>query len=686
MRFLRELRAAWLIAIVIGGLVVCEGVTVSAARASTGKTAVQSRVQGVSGPVEARFAPPPLGWDSWNAFMNSINASVIEENARALVSSGLAAAGYRYVNIDEGWWTGKRDARGNIVVNEKQWPGGMAAMARRIHALGLKAGIYTDVGKNGCGYYYPQTGPPEPGSGSEGHYDQDMLQFARWGFDYVKVDWCGGDKEGLDAQVAYTQIAVAIARAEAITGRHMIFSICNWGRQDPWVWGPATGDLWRVSGDISYVPSTATFAGVLTNADTNAPLAEFQHNGRYNDPDMMEVGASGLSAVEDRAHLSLWAVMGAPMILGNDLRTMSPELARLIGNRQMLAVDQDPLGLQGYVVSEDDAGRQVWAKTLYGSGRRAVVLLNRGVQPASVTVRWSDLGLAAVRTIHDVWANRDMRVAGSSSYTALVRPHGAVMLIVNGTDRRAIVLRRPRRQDGSLTFEPIPSVIDGFTVAYLRFSNATRRPQTLMLADNSDPASMITLPATGGQVRAAAMTLQLHTGPNSVTISNVSTPRLRVHSLALMPRPALPPRFLAADPSSQLSGGAQTQSCPSCPSDADVGDIGSGQTGTDGVLTMHVDALHSGRQLLSIWYVNGDVARTFALAVNNQRPQQLVAASTFSWSTVGSVRVLVRLHAGDNTLTFSNHGGHWAPDVAAVVMLPPSDDVPTGPKAGPGEG
>jgi Alpha galactosidase C-terminal beta sandwich domain len=206
---------------------------------------------------------------------------------------------------------------------------------------------------------------------------------------------------------------------------------------------------------------------------------------------------------------------------------MSRGLGRMTANRKMLAVVQDPLGLHGYVVSEDEAGRQVWAKTLYGSGRRAVVLLNRGVRPASVTVRWADLGLASVSvsTVRDVWGNRNLPVAGSSSYSALVRPHGSVMLIVQGTDRQATVLARPAQGTrGALTFGSISSAVDGFTVAYLRFSNSRTVPQTLMLADNSDPASMVTLPATSGKVRAAALTLKLHTGQNSVTISNVSNP------------------------------------------------------------------------------------------------------------------------------------------------------------------
>jgi Alpha galactosidase A/Alpha galactosidase C-terminal beta sandwich domain len=607
-----------------------------------------------------------------------------EQNAKAMVSSGLAATGYRYVNIDEGWWQGQRDSQGNIVVNEQQWPGGMSAIVRRIHALGLKAGIYTDAGHNGCGYYYPQTAAPAAGTGSQGHYVQDFTQFARWGFDYVKVDWCGGDKEGLDPRATYAEIAAALARAEAVTGRHLVLSICEWGRDAPWVWGSATGDLWRVSGDISYVPNTATFAGVVGNADINEPLAEYQHNGRYNDPDMMEVGANGLSEVENRAHLSLWAVMGAPMILGNDLRAMSPELQRDIANRSLLAVDQDPLGLEGYVVSEDDAGRQVWAKILYGTGRRAVVLLNRGVQPASVTVRWSDLGLTSVRTVRDVWAHSTVS-AGPSSYTALVRPHGAVMLIVQGNEQPAEVFDSSSRSGGGpLTFGPIQSAVDGFIVARLRFSNSTDAPQTMMVADNNDPASMVTVPPTAGRERAIALTLRLNPGGNSV--SNISSPGLRLYSLAVTPRPALPPRFLAADPSSELSGGARRQTCASCPGGGDVGYIGSGQAGANGVLTMHVKAAEAGPHLISIWYVDGDVARTFQISVDGASALPVVAPSTFSWSTVGSVRMTVPLAAGDNTLRFSNHDGRWAPDIAAVVLLPWVDNAPSGPQAGPGEG
>src|SRR5512142_105673 len=204
------------------------------------------------GPLVAAVATPPMGWASWNSFAAQINDSVIRAQADALVSSGLKDAGYQYVSIDEGWWQGTRDGAGNITVSASAWPGGMSAIADYIHGKGLKAGIYPDAGKNGCGYYYPTGRPAAPGSGSEGHYDQDFLQFSRWGFDFVKVDWCGGNAEGLDPRTAYQAISDSITRATAQTGRPMVLSVCNWGNQSPWNWAPAISTMWRTSQDIIY--------------------------------------------------------------------------------------------------------------------------------------------------------------------------------------------------------------------------------------------------------------------------------------------------------------------------------------------------------------------------------------------------------------------------------------------------
>src|SRR5579859_7444292 len=235
----------------------------------------------------AALPPPPIGWSSWNSFSNTVDSQVIVSQAEAMVSTGMKKAGYKYVNIDEGWWLGQRDEHGNIVVDAKAWPalapgeraGDMANIVRYIHSLGLKAGIYTDAGRDGCGTFFPDIGPGYPGEGSEGHYEQDFLQFAKWGFDYVKVDWCGGNKENLDPAVQYAEIARAINRAEAITGHRLFYSLCEWGKQSPWSWAPNVGgapaDIWRTSGDIvaPIVANTknasrrASFKKVLENFD-----------------------------------------------------------------------------------------------------------------------------------------------------------------------------------------------------------------------------------------------------------------------------------------------------------------------------------------------------------------------------------------------------------------------------------
>jgi hypothetical protein len=239
--------------------------------------AVSLRAQTASTPIAVPL--PPMGWSSWNSFSNLIDSQIAMAQAKAMVESGMQKAGYQYINIDEGWWLGARDAQGNIVVDPKAWPaiapgeqpGDMANIVRYIHSLGLKAGIYTDAGRDGCSTVGPDLGPSYPNTGSEGHYEQDFLQFSKWGFDYVKVDWCGGDKENLDPAVQYAEIARAIARAEAITGRRLYYSICNWGRQSPFTWAPNVGgvaaDIWRTGGDI-----VAPIVANTKNADRKAEL------------------------------------------------------------------------------------------------------------------------------------------------------------------------------------------------------------------------------------------------------------------------------------------------------------------------------------------------------------------------------------------------------------------------------
>jgi hypothetical protein len=378
------------------------------------------------------IATPPMGWASWNSFAAQINHNVIKDQVGALVSAGMKDAGYQYVNIDEGWWQGTRDAAGNITVDCADWPGGMAAIADYIHSRGLKAGIYTDAGRDGCGYYYPTGRPAAPNTGSEGHYDQDFLQFSRWGFDYVKVDWCGGNAERLNPQTTYQAISDAVGRATAQTGRPMVLSVCDWGVGSPWNWAPGMSNLWRTSGDIIYFGEPASMSRVLANFDA-AQHPAAQGPGHYNDPDMLVVGMNGFTAAQNRTHLGLWAISGAPLLAGNRLDQMSAETRAILTNREVIAVDQDPLGRQGVKVAEDRTGQPVYGKVLSGDGRRAVLLLNRTASAATMTARWSDLGLTGAVAVRNAWPGTDL---GSfpTAYTTTVPAGEAVLLTVTGAD------------------------------------------------------------------------------------------------------------------------------------------------------------------------------------------------------------------------------------------------------------
>jgi hypothetical protein len=406
---------------------------------------------------------PPLGWSSWNSFSNTVDSAIVVRQAQAMVASGLRGAGYEYINIDEGWWHGQRDASGNIVVDAKDWPalgpgeraGDMSNIVQYIHSHGLKAGIYTDAGTNGCGTYAPDLGPGYPYTGSEGHYEQDFTQFAKWGFDYLKIDYCGGGEENLDAAHQYQEIARALARAEALTGRTMFLSICA-GKSDPWMWAPNVGgllsDMWRTGSDIvgpvvagtpnaygnmtctKSCPRGASFQRVLRNFDQGIH-AEAQHTGFYNDPDMMVVGMPGLSDTENKVHMSLWAMSGAPLIIGADLAELNAASVADLTNAAVLKVDQDPLGLQAVKVAELRTGLEVWSKKLAAPGERAVLLLNRTGESAPISVDWSDLGLLGSidSRVKDLWAGKNLS-ASAKPLMATVPGQDAVMLLVKGQE------------------------------------------------------------------------------------------------------------------------------------------------------------------------------------------------------------------------------------------------------------
>jgi alpha-galactosidase len=364
---------------------------------------------------------PPMGWNSWNKFACNVSEDLIKQTANAMVKSGMKDAGYQYVVIDDCWQV-SRDAHGDIVADPQRFPSGIKALADYVHSAGLKFGIYSDAGSKTC----------EGRPGGLGHEYQDALQYAAWGVDYLKYDWCNTTTQ--DARASYANIRAALNAA----GRPIVLSICEWGKNQPWLWGKEVGgNLWRTTGDIQdrweskkeWSPGDCCSYGVVDIVDLEAELYSYAGLGHWNDPDMLEVGNGGMTDTEYRSHFSLWAILAAPLIAGNDLRNMRPEIHDILTNKEVIAVNQDPLGRQGRRVSKNE-DREVWSKELK-DGSRAVVLLNRGAAEQNMAVSWEEIGYpdhvsAAVR---DLWQNKDLGNF-TGKFGATVLSHGVVMVTV----------------------------------------------------------------------------------------------------------------------------------------------------------------------------------------------------------------------------------------------------------------
>jgi len=457
----------------------------------------------------ACFGAAPMGWNSWNSFANIVNSQIVQQQARALVSTGMKEAGYEYVVIDEGWWLGKRDAAGNIVVDPKQWPaiqpgqkdGDMSNIAAYIHSLGLKAGIYTDAGRDGCSMY-PDSGPKLLNTGSEGHYEQDFLQFSKWGFDYVKVDWCGGAKEGKSGAIQYAQIARAIQNAEKITGRKLYLSICEWGSQNPWYWGPGVGGvestIWRTGGDIippvvetlhdaEHDKRSITAKNVLDSFDAGLH-PEAQHTGYYNDLDMMVMGMRGMTDALDRTHLGLWALSSAPLMVGSDLTRLSQATVSLLTNKETIAINKDLYGLQPIKVDEPAPGIQIWVKPMAIAGRRAIGILNRNEAGAQVNINWERLGLKGTpRSIRDVWSGRNLNAA---DLAFSVPPKDLALMVVDGEDKSSEDY--PAHQDMITGIQ----ATRGPTFARLQYVNSSGHAVVVPVKSTSGFVTALNLPPT----------------------------------------------------------------------------------------------------------------------------------------------------------------------------------------------
>lgn len=362
---------------------------------------------------------PPMGWNSWNHFQGRVTDEVVRQMADAMVSSGMRDAGYVYVNIDD-TWEGLRDAQGNLQSNHK-FPD-MKALADYLHSKGLKLGIYSSPGPRTCAGY----------PGSYGHEVQDGRTFAEWGVDYLKYDYCSASSVyGNDAkQALYQKMGDALLAA----GRPIVYSLSGGGSSESAdgtklkIWGPSVdGNLWRTSGDIM-----GSWTSMMRNIHDNVKFASTAGPGHWNDPDMLEVG-NGLTDDEARTHMSLWALSAAPLIAGNDLRTMSDATKAILTNREVIAVDQDPLGKQAVPVTEGDL--ETWIKPL-ADGSVAVGVVNTGAAPAQATVTAAELGLNDnVRSARDLWSHRAVRFT-NGKYTATIPSHGVLMLRVSAKSIR----------------------------------------------------------------------------------------------------------------------------------------------------------------------------------------------------------------------------------------------------------
>lgn len=368
----------------------------------------------------AQAQTPPMGWNSWNKFGCNVSEKLIMDMADKMVETGMKDAGYQYVVIDDCWQV-ERDSLGFIQADPDRFPHGMKYLADYIHSKGLKFGLYSCAGSYTC------QGRP----GSRGHQFQDALMYAKWGVDYLKYDWCSD--EGQNAQAAYATMSDAIKES----GRPMILSICEWGEHEPWKWGKGIGHLWRVTADIRDCYQCLFDwggVGVLNVIDKMADLYPYAGPGHWNDAEMLEVGNGGMTKDEYITHFSMWCMLAAPLMAGNDLTKMDKDTHEILTNKEVIAVDQDPMGEQGRRFM-DMGEKEIWAKSL-SNGELAVCFLNRTDFPWKLDYNWraqtiyfaNEVNIHANEyVIRDLWKHKDIGTTAQNTKTT-IPAHGVLMV------------------------------------------------------------------------------------------------------------------------------------------------------------------------------------------------------------------------------------------------------------------
>jgi alpha-galactosidase len=373
------------------------------------------KASGGATPLSVLAPTPYMGWDTYFAFGSHYNEATVLEQASQMIERGLVRDGYNYLWLDVGWWQGTRGAAGEITVNPSQWPHGMGWLTSTLHAAGLKVGLYTDAGTNGCG---------GTGQGSYGHYQQDVNTFAAWGFDAVKVDFCGGIQQRLEPAAAYGAFHEAIVHNSS--HRPVLLSVCNFlqpgqyesevptlagSNFDSYTFGPSVGNSWRTDTDVG-VPGDVEFSSVLRNLDADAAQPEAAGPGHWNDPDYLGPD-QGMSAAQFRTQFSMWAMLAAPLMVSEDLVSMSSATQTTVSNREAIAIDQDPAGVQARLLSSNGAG-EVWVKPL-SNGNRAVALLNLTGRSIELTSSATAVGMpkAGGYEVRNVWTGAVTSTTGT---------------------------------------------------------------------------------------------------------------------------------------------------------------------------------------------------------------------------------------------------------------------------------
>jgi len=379
------------------------------------------------GKFEGLAMTPPMGWNSWNTFATNIDEKLVKETADIMVSSGLAAAGYNYIVLDDGWMTKERDANGDLVPDPAKFPNGMKALIDYVHSKGLKFGLYNCAGTQTCAGY----------PGTRGYEYQDARFYAKLGIDFLKYDWC--NTKGITAPEAYTTMSNALKTA----GRPIVFSLCEWGDNQPWEWGKPVGNLWRISGDIYPCfdcefkhPENWSSWGFMKIAEMRKDIRKYSGPDHWNDFDMMEVG-NEMNDTEDKSHFAMWCMLSSPLFTGNDYRKMSKETLAILTNKELIAINQDKLGIQGFKHSAED-GLEVWVKPL-SDGNWAVTFLNRSDVSKKINFDWKkntfkdvDFGYEAdfnktAFKLKNLWTNKE---AGNTkkNFTAELASHDCITL------------------------------------------------------------------------------------------------------------------------------------------------------------------------------------------------------------------------------------------------------------------